>query len=284
MRAILVVWLMLAPLHAQGPRRALTLPQILERLGQAADAFRRVAPTAIAEETLQQRTRKEVEGAADYVTHEVVSEYGYAALKEAPGAIHEVRKVISVDGKQVSTVAKARQTLTLGVKSADDKLKKRLLEEFEKHGLRGAVTDFGQLILLFSPRHLKEYEFKIEGDRDVGADPCIVISYRQLSGPGGVTVFRGNAADREPLHGEILVRKTDALPLRISMTAVQTSKNSSTKDESTVDYAESQFGSVLPSGVAHREYLKDELVSENVFTYSTFRKIEGGDAPKLPGN
>lgn len=269
-------------LPAQGPRRKLELPQILDRLGQQALAFGKIAPTTIAEETLEQRTRKPTPDAIDFDTHEVVSAYGFAGLKDAPAALHEVRKVISVDGKQVTTLAKARQTLTLGLQSADDKLKKKLLEDFEKHGLRGAVTDFGQIILLFSPRHLKEYEFQIAGDREIGADSCILLTYKQTTGSSGVTIFRGNAMERDPLRGEVFVRKSDALPLRIGLTIV--TKNGVVKDESTVDYAESPFGSLLPVSVVHREYVKDDLMSENVFRYGTFRKLEGDESMKLPGN
>lgn len=259
-----------------------TLPQILLRLGQEADAFRQVAPTLISEETLEQRARPPETG-AEFQIHEVVSEYGFAGLFTAPNAIHEIRKVISVDGKQVVTLEKARQALTLGLKSSDDKLKKRLLEDFEKHGLHGAATDFGQIILLFAPRHLRDYEFQMRGERQIGADRLIVLTYMQKAGDSGVTVFLGNSAKREPLHGEISVRRKDLVPLRITMTASQTVKELPLREESTVDYKyDLSGGTVLPVSVVHREYLKDELQSENTFSYAPFRKLTPGTVLKVP--
>ena len=260
-----------------------TLPQILEHIGQEANAFRRIAPSSISEETLEQRSRSP-EPAAEFKVREVISEYGFASLLSAPNAIHEIRKVISVDGKQVITLEKARQALTFGLKSSDDKLKKRLLEDFERHGLRGAATDFGQIILLFSPRHLRDYEFRIGGERQIGADRLIVVAYRQTTGDTGITVFLGNTAKRQPLHGEISIRKKDLIPLRITMTATQTVKDIPVREESTVDYKfDPAVGAVLPVSVVHREFIRDELQSENTFSYASFRKVTAsGTESKIP--
>jgi hypothetical protein len=267
--------------NAQGPARKLDLPRILERIADQAEAFRRVAPTVLAEETLEQRVKLTPES-PDFVSHEVVSEYGYGGVPEAPKSIHEIRKVISSDGKQVTTTAKARQAMTLGLHSDDDKLKKRLLEDFEKHGLRGAVTDFGQVILLFSARHRKDYEFEMNGEKLIGTDKVTVIEYKQVGGSGGVTLFRGNAEAKQPVQGEILVRKTDGLPLRITMTSLATTVEGAVKDELSVDYDESLLGCILPATVVHRESLKDIVVSENTFRYGPFRRMEGGEKLQVP--
>ena len=187
------------------------LADILQHLAKEAEAFRQLAPSSLSEETLEQRARP-LQPGSPFEVREIVSEYGFSAAKAPSRALHEVRKVISVDGKQVTSVEKARQAMTLGIKSNDDKLKKRLLEEFEKHGLRGAATDFGPVILLFTQRHLADYDFQLKGERQIGADRLIVISYTQKAGDSGITVFLGNAAKREPLHGEISVRKKDSGP------------------------------------------------------------------------
>jgi len=259
-----------------GVDRELTVPQILRRLGQQAERFRRIAPTAISEETLEQRSRPPRPGAA-FETHEVISEYGFSGTADAPLAIHELRKVISVDGKQVTSIEKAREAMTLGLRSADDKLKKRLLEDFEKHGLRGAATDFGQVILLFSRRHQGDFEFQLRGERQMGVERLLVLSYAQKAGDGGVTVFLGNTAKRESLKGEISIRRRDLVPLRITMTSTQIVRNLQVREESTVDYKDDAAGTVLPVSVVHREYVNNELVSENQFSYTAFRKID------LPG-
>jgi hypothetical protein len=74
----------------------------------------------------------------------------------------------------------------------------------------------------------------------------------------------------------MLVRRSDGLPLRVTITAVQASKDGAIKDELAVDYAESPFGCILPASVVHREYFKDELLTENVFRYGSFRKVDKG--------
>ena len=289
---LLVPFSIAAPsLSLQPPAGTTDLAPILARIGQEADAFRRVAPTAFSEETLEQRTlimNQAPEAIAikgpvgsNYETHEVISEYGYATPPNAPNSLHEVRKVISVDAREITSVDKARHAMTLGLNSNDVKLKKRLLEDFERHGLHGAVTDFGQALLLFTTVHLRDFSFHIKGERQIGADHLLVLSYQQLAGSGGLTVFRGNTAKREPLHGDIFVRQRDSVPMRITMTAVATGKEFTIKDETTIDYADSSFGSVLPASVVHREYLKETLISENTFFYAAFRKA-GQKLAELP--
>ncbi len=269
----------------------LALDPILKRVGREAEAFRRVAPTALSEETLEQRSLVFTQApeavalngpaGSNFETHEVLSEYGYASPPAAPGALHEIRKVISVDGKQITSTEKARHAMTLGLNSADMKLKKRLLEDLERHGLHGAATDFGQILLLFTPTHQKDYAFQMKGQRQIGADRLLVVSYRQLGGSGGITVFRGNTAKREPIEGEIMVRSRDGVPMRITMTALSTTQEFTVRDESTVDYADSDLGVVLPASVVHREYLKDTLISEDTYFYTPFRRMSERSA-ELP--
>ncbi len=265
---------------AQSPSGS-PLPAILLQLGKQAEAFRRIAPLTLSEETLEQRSRPDQPGSS-FETHEVISAYGFAGLRNAPRAIHEVRKVISVDGHQVTSLSKARQAMTLGLKSTDDKLKKRLLEDLERNGLRGAATDFGQVILLFSPQRLQNYTFKITGERQVGADRLIVVGFTQKAGDSGVTVFRGNSAERESLQGEISLRGKDLIPLRITMTSTGKSGDLLFREESTVDYATSFAGCVLPVSVVHREFQNNELLSENLFSYAPFRKLTPGAQLTLP--
>lgn len=271
-----LVFVMACAAFAQGPARKLGLPQLLNRVAAQAEAFRKLAPTMLADETLSQRTRRQ--GSSEYETHEVVSIYAFGGLPEAPTVIHEIRKVISVDGKQVTSRAKAREAMTLGLHSADDKLKKRLLEDFEKHGLRGAVTDFGQVILLFSARRQKDYTFERAGDQVVGVDRALVLKYKQTGGTGGVMIFHGNSADKEVLQGELLVRESDGMPLRVTMTSTVTTKGAETKDTLEVNYTDSGLGCVMPVSAQHREYFKTDVLSENTFQFGQFRKI--GDEAK----
>ncbi len=60
-RGILVLTLASVAL-AQGPARKLGLTQMLNRVAAQAEAFRKIAPTMLADETLTQRTRKAAGG------------------------------------------------------------------------------------------------------------------------------------------------------------------------------------------------------------------------------
>jgi len=256
------------------------------RIAEEAEVFAHAARSVLSEETLEQRTRKPVarfrprvvDPAAkapkeEYLTREIVSEYGYSSFKDSPGALHEFRTVTSVDGKKVLAVEKARRSLTLGIRSADDGAKKQMLKDFEKHGLIGAATDFGQLILLFTKRHLADYQFAVAGQDRIGADTATVLSFKQKGGQGSLTVFAGNAALRSQLQGFVWVRNPDYLPLRIRLLSSRKDGLLVINTEGTVDYAMSAHGCVLPASVVHRDTVGGKLITENIFRYTPFRKF-----------
>jgi hypothetical protein len=134
------------------------------------------------------------------------------------------------------------------------------------------------VILLFSARRQRDYTFEQAGDEVVGMDRALVLKYKQTGGAGGVMVFHGNSADKEVLQGELLVRESDGMPLRITMTSNVTAKGVETKDTLEVNYTDSGAGCVVPLNAQHREYFKKEVLSENTFQYGPFRKI--GDDSK----
>jgi hypothetical protein len=258
---------------------------MLGRVSEEAEVFAHSARAVLSEETLRQRTRKapvrflpRVGEAAtkppkeEFLTREIVSEYGYSSFKDSPAALHEFRTVTSVDGHKVAGVEKARHALTLGM-SASDTVKQQLLRDFEKHGLIGAATDFGQLILLFGKRRLANYDFEIKGQDRIGADTAIVIAFRQKAGPDSLTVFAHNAALRNTLMGFIWVRIPDYLPLRIRLLSARKEGVFIVKTEGTVDYAMSAHGCILPAAVVHRDTVGDKLITENIFQYTPFRKF-----------
>ena len=256
------------------------------RLSEEAEVFSQAARAVLSQETLTQRARKPAPrvrlriGAAatappkeEFLTREIISEYGYASFKDSPAALHEFRQVISVDGRQVLTREKARRTLTLGVRSADDNVKKQMLKDFEKHGLTGAATDFGQLILLFTKRRLPNYQFELAGQDRLGADTAAMLSFRQYGGNGALTTFAGREALRTSLQGTIWLRMPDHLPLRIRLRSERREGEYVVKTEATVDYAMSPHGFILPAAVAHREMTEGKLLTENIFQYTPFRKF-----------
>ena len=283
MRVLALLWL-------ASSAGAQTLPAILSRLSEEAEVFRRAAPQILAEETLTQRASKPPSrfhpriGAAatrpiapTLQTREIVSEYSFGALKNAPGSLHEFRQVISVDGKPVSSAASARHSLVLGLKSPDDKAKKRMLEDFQKYGLTTAVVDFGPLVLLFSKRQIGNYHFEFAGQDRIGADQVQVVSYRQVSGPDRMLVFQGRQAMHQPIEGRIYARMPDGLPLRITIAESREDHKLVFRDEATVDYVLNAHGFLAPAAITHRGYAGDKLVVEDQFRYTPFKEF-GADA------
>src|SRR5215471_5713396 len=125
------------------------LPELLSRAAEEAEILRQNAPKALTQETLEQRAlmppnrfRPAIGKAAAeppkprLMVRQIVSEYSVGTLKESDSNnLLEFRQVISVDGKKVQSVEKARHALSLGIASADDRVRKRMLEDFARNGL-----------------------------------------------------------------------------------------------------------------------------------------------------
>jgi hypothetical protein len=273
------------PLHGSE-----NLDRILARLAEEAEVLSHAAPSIIGREVLNQRSLKprrhfrvRVGAAAlkplpqEYQTRQVVSEYGFSALKDNPEAFHEMRQVISVDGRSVRTPEKARETLILGMTSGDDRRKMKLLQEFEKYGLIGAVMDFGQVLTLFNRRNLANYQFTEKGSQLLGPERTIVLGFRQVSGPEPVTFFEGREIVRQRLEGSLWVRESDLLPLKIVLTSERTRDDRVNVSEGSVEYAPSRFAVLLPVSVVYRDTLDGTVVTESRMTYSDFRRF-GADS------
>src|SRR5690242_11335959 len=89
------------------------------RLREEADAFRRLAPQVLSQETLVQRAQKPRSrfrpriGAAaqgppplEWQERRIVSEYGFAEFAGEEQTVHELRQAVSVDGHKVGDSAK----------------------------------------------------------------------------------------------------------------------------------------------------------------------------------
>jgi hypothetical protein len=263
-----------------------TIPEIMKRVAEEAVVFSHVAPEILSEETLTQRALQAPHrfhprvGAAaakplpqEWKTREIVSEYSFGAFTDAPAALHEFRKVTSVDGKTVTSPTAARHSLALGLKSASDHDRKRMLEDFQKYGLTTAVVDFGPLLLLFTGRQDANYQFAPAGEERIGADRVKVIAYTQVSGPDRLLVFQGHRAIHQPIQGRIYARIPDGLPLRITIVEARREGKAVYRDEATVDYTLNARGFLAPAAVTHRGYAAGELMVEDDFRYTPFRKF-----------
>ncbi len=259
------------------------------RLSEEAEAFRKIAVQVLATETLHQRAQKPPSrfhprvGAAaaapppvEWKERHIVSEYGFASFGGSEAAVHELRQVISVDGRKVADTEKAQEDLARTITASDDARKKEMLKQFEKYGLVGAVTDFGQLILLFTRRELERYEFSMKSPQWLGGSRVLVFGYKQLDGPEALTVIEGNKNDRLrrlKIQGEIWVRPETYLPVRITMAAHEGDAPASIREEASVDYAMTPFGALMPTATEHRELRGGKIAAENRFTYTDFHKF-----------
>ena len=278
----MITWAACAVLSRADERVA----RMLERLSEEAAAFEQSAPNLIAEETLVQRSIKpahrrfrprsvsqQQQHTPEWQTREIVSEYTYAAAPGDPGNIREFRRVLSVDGRPVEESRKAVETLAKSIHSDDDQARLRLLQAFAKHGLVGTITDIGQIILLFERRNLQRFEFQPAGSTMIGAERCWIFRYEQLEGPEQVTVWQGSRLMRAKLAGQIFARQSDYLPIRITFASVVGQDQKAIREGAQVEYAQSRYGSLVPVSVVHREYRNGALITENLFSYSSFRKF-----------
>jgi len=198
--AILPLLLVMMPVAAD-------LQVLLNRAGEEAEMFHQNITLVIGQETLKQRAEKRAtrfrphvgraaQAPINFQTRELTSEYAVVPFAESNGSFHEVRKVTHVDGRQIQPLREARMSLAMGMKSADDKLRRKLLLEFEKHGLIGTAVDFGLSLLLFRKQAMLNYTFFPAGPRQLGAETVEVVRFKQKSGEGVAEPDGRAAADR----------------------------------------------------------------------------------------
>jgi hypothetical protein len=300
----LFVTLMLAAqmLAAQEPPAPLALPQLLSRVAEEAEVFQQNAPKSLTLETLEQRAlmppsrfHPRMGKAALEVpkprlqVREIVSEYSVGALQESTSRdLFELRQVVSVDGRKVQSAESARHALSLGIKSPDDRVRKRMLEDFAKHGLVDIATDYGLILLAFTRRGQENMAIAAAGEEQVGADTAVVLYWRQKSSEEGALVFTGKQAARRSLQGRLLVRKSDGLPIRVEAWTERQEGNVTSRENATVEYVESAHGFLMPASVVHRHLINGSLITENLYRYEPFKmftadtEIKFTELPETP--
>lgn len=266
-------------MSAQDALVAQALPQIAKQ----ASKFWQTAPGYVAKETLKQKAavlpkRKfRIGGGAvdppkpELKDRAIVSYYAISSFRSSPEALHEFRQVMSVDGKPVAPEASVLERFRATLASPDDRSKKALETEFEKTGLAIAATDFGQLVLLFTKSNLEKYTFEPQSTGLIGADRAIVISFRQNTGAESFRIVESGKQTNEPLSGELWVRDSDFMPLRITLKVTRREQHEEVRDEARVDYALKADGILLPASVVYRRFRNDELWVENVYEYSDWQ-------------
>jgi hypothetical protein len=248
------------------------------RLAEEAEIFARMSTKVVGQETLEQVAaaalpRFQMRGAkphTPYKTRLIVSEYAFSTFQDDPGNLHELRQVLSVDGRQVRAPGKMRETLTMGRTNETDKTKKRMLKEFESYGLREAAADFGQLLLLFTQRSQTNFDFAWKREESLRGGPAVVFSFSQKRGDPAMTVFEGRNVVRHELQGELYLRP-DGMPLRITLDTTHIIKDVPLRRYAIVDYELSAHGFLLPAAAIYSESASGKMLVENRYQYSGFK-------------
>jgi hypothetical protein len=271
-----------APLPAQN------LVELRDALSTAAVTFSHTAPGLAADESLDQRGRRGflevLKGKAptlknsdlklpdEFTQHHVVSHWSLTA--DATG-MHETRTAPAIDGVSPADLSAIRHAMSTGVPDT----RRAALEDYEHAQLEGAITDFGPLLLLFAAPHQSDYDFTIAEPKKIGNQPIIVLHYHQRAGTEGLTLFDQRTTDREPVEGDIWLRESDLLPLRITLKSRKAlSKSYFVDTDATVDYTPTPFG-LAPMTVIQRQYLNSNLLVENDLRYSNYHRIGNGLIP-----
>lgn len=277
---------------AASPPPAPSRDPLLSRLAEEAEVFAQSVAKLIGEETIRQRAlkagsrfRPRIGQAAleppkpVYQARELASEFGYTTIGDL---WHEAREVRLVDGRTVQSTDKARRKLVLGLRSDDDLVKKKLLEDLEKHGLLGSATDFTLSLLMFRGRNLENYQFAPVRRERVGADEAMVFAFTQAGGEEAFTVFQGKKTIRQKLTGHVWLRAGDGLPLRIHLTTtIPGPEGADITDEAVIDYVRNPLGLLLPASVLHRRMSNNQLLAENNFTYGNFKRFSSDSEIKF---
>jgi len=192
-----------------------------------------------------------------------------------------MRRVIAADGRIVEDEKQAQDSLAKLVTAGDDQRKRLALKQLEKFGLHGAAVDFGQILLLFGRRDAERYEFTFSSSFQADEVPLTVFRYKQLDGPGVMTVFDGDKPLRLRVEGEVSVRSDSYAPVRITLVASQGESGAGLREEATVQYAMSAYGVLLPSMVEQRELRDGQMTSESKFVYSNFHQFQTSSAIKF---
>ena len=258
---------------------------LLERVSEEAQVFTQKSPKFLGVETLTQRGRiapprfklrkganpAEVPGVS-YRTTEIVSEYRFGNLPGAPRELREIRVVTGVNGKPVRDKRKARLELAEGMTGDLDRLNKQTLQDLEVYGMVGAVTESGQMLMLFNRNRLSDYEFEVLPDIIHQGEPVAVLGYRQSHGRAATVYHR--EMERVPLSGELWVRRSNLQPVRITAEMPLLERRSPVIHTITVDYEPARDGSVLlPSAVTYSRVQEGVLMVETKALYSDFKRF-----------
>jgi hypothetical protein len=278
------VWLLLVTVsiaYAAAPVPTQTR-NVIARLGQEADRFEQNAYRFVGMETLRQTqpagTRfstgpRGIQTKLPEKTYEILSEYGFISSDEPGGSLKEVRYVLKVDGLKWNSGKKELKNLAARIATKDAKNRVKSLESFEDYGLRGFLSDAGQLILLFARKGVEKYEFTFDREAVASTGPVWVYKYSQLDGNAALTIYGEKEPIRHKPAGEVWLSAGDGLPVRITIESAYFVGESQIRDVTAVDYEMSRWVFLLPSRIVHRQFVDGTVYVIDEFLYSDFKEV-----------
>jgi hypothetical protein len=258
---------------------------VVARLGQEADRFEANAHRFIGIEILKQtqpagtrfsRGPRGIVTGLPEVTHEVISQYGFISSDEPGGSLKEVRSVLTVNGLKWSRGKKELGQLADRIAAGDAKNRAKTLESFENYGLRGFLSDAGQLILLFSRNAIDKYEFTFDREAIDPSGPVWIYKFQQLDGDAAFTIYGEKQLIRQKLAGEVWLSAGDGLPVRITLNSEYIVEGSAVRDLTAVEYQMTEWGFLLPQRIDHRQFVDGSLFVIDDFRYDKFKEVLKG--------
>ncbi len=261
------------------------LDHALAGVAGAAAQFLKSAPRYGAQETLKQKaivTPRHAlpAGQTPDITkdRQILSVYALCGQPSRSGVIgdqslQEVRVIYEIDGKSVLPRSKAWAELQ-DAALVNLGLRPELSADFERESLGDTAVDFGQILLLFQKVSLPKYTFAVVKSEMIGADSALVVSFEQHAGLASLHLNEAGKRSQTRLEGQIWVRATDDLPLRIVLRAEREHKKVHIRDEARVDYEPHQGTTLLPASVSHRRYLDDKLRAESIYQYGEWLSLK----------
>jgi hypothetical protein len=264
------------------------LPPLIGQLTTQVSRFWNTAPSWYCRETLRQTgpaegkpvhhgihfSEEKKPNPPEIAHREIVSWYGFSSYTENPEAVHEIRQVVSVDGKPAAHAQSADnfRKLLLG---RDDGAKEELIRKFQTATMSDAPLDFGQLVMLFTRRAVDRFTFRLKGPDLIGAQRVTVFDYSQQAAGAALHLDDDKTL---PLAGTAALRDSDGAPVRITVTAVRKNKNVEIRDEAEVDYSEVVQGVILPAALVHRRFVNGTLRAEDRAQYTDWKPVADAKA------
>jgi hypothetical protein len=152
------------------------------------------------------------------------------------------------------------------------RLQKKFLQVFTDLGLLDVATNYGLMLLLFTRSGMADLEMEPVGDRFFGAEDAFLFRWRQAK--GGLLELRGRKPVRHPMQGELLVRRSDGMPLRITSRVEYAEPKHRIREDATVEFVQSPAGCAMPLLAVHRHFVDDQFLTENFYTYEPFRRFQ----------